>query len=134
MVPKNAIYKLDGLIFEKMSLTPFAAASELIRHMLTVSSSERATIEDICSHWWVNEGYAECCLLEAESLASQTPVRLDLLLSLAPKQISSEHMLIQPEEDDISQKVSASLSSDPANLTSTFSMFDARQFLFAVAE
>lgn len=75
-------------------------ASDLIRSMLTVSASKRASIEDICSHWWVNEGYLESCLDVAEALANQTPVRLDLLLSLAPKHINSEHMLIQPEEED----------------------------------
>ena len=78
----------------------FPGASDLIRQMLTVSAAKRATIEDICSHWWVNEGYLESCLDVAEALANQTPVRLDLLLSLAPKHINSEHMLIQPEEDE----------------------------------
>lgn len=75
-------------------------ASDLIRRMLTVSATKRATIEDICTHWWVNEGYLESCLDVAEALANQTPVRLDLLLSLAPKHINSEHMLIQPDEDE----------------------------------
>lgn len=50
--------------------------------MLTVQAEQRATILDICSHWWVNEGYSRSCLEEAEYLASLTPVRLDLLLSL----------------------------------------------------
>nr|XP_045612941.1 uncharacterized protein LOC123767354 isoform X2 [Procambarus clarkii] len=75
-------------------------ASDLIRQMLTVSATKRATIEDICNHWWVNEGFSEHCLEVAEALANQTPVRLDLLLSLAPKHINSEHMLIQPDDDD----------------------------------
>lgn len=74
--------------------------------MLTVSASKRATVEEICSHWWVDEGFSEPCLEVAEALANQTPVRLDLLLSLAPKHINSEHMLIQPEEDDNSARVS----------------------------
>lgn len=52
--------------------------------MLTVSNEKRANIGDICSHWWVNEGYPQPCLEEAEYLASLTPVRLDVLLSLAP--------------------------------------------------
>jgi hypothetical protein len=52
--------------------------------MLTVTPSRRADIEKICSHWWVNEGHADSCLDIAEELANQTPVRLDLLLSLAP--------------------------------------------------
>ena len=75
----------------------FSAASSLIRGMLTVNAEERATILDICSHWWVNEGYARNCLEEAEYLASLTPVRLDLLLSLTrqekrepPEEIKSE--------------------------------------------
>ena len=50
--------------------------------MLTVKAEERANIVDICSHWWVNDGYKQSCLEEAEYLASLTPVRLDLLLSL----------------------------------------------------
>lgn len=33
---------------------------------------------------WVNESYGESCLEVAEELANQTPVRLDLLLSLLP--------------------------------------------------
>jgi hypothetical protein len=28
------------------------------------------------SHWWINDGYPETCLEEAEYLASLTPVRL----------------------------------------------------------
>ncbi|XP_077997851.1 NUAK family SNF1-like kinase 1 isoform X2 [Glandiceps talaboti] len=34
-----------------------AAASQLIHTMLTVNPKKRATIEDICSHWWTNDGY-----------------------------------------------------------------------------
>ena len=84
---------------------PVLDASDLIRQMLTVQSTERATIEDICNHPWVNEGYCKSCLSEAEALANLTPVRLDLLLSLAPKQISSEHLLIQPDDVQDSQSV-----------------------------
>lgn len=58
--------------------------------MLTVSAEKRATIRDICAHYWVNEGFAEECLNEAEHLSSLTPVRLDLLLSLAPAQKPQE--------------------------------------------
>ncbi len=61
-----------------------SAASGLVRTMLTVSAEERANIGDICSHWWINESYPQTCLEEAEYLASLTPVRLDILLSLAP--------------------------------------------------
>ena len=51
--------------------------------MLTPKATDRANILDICSHWWINEGYDTSCLDEAEHLANLTPVRLDLLLSLA---------------------------------------------------
>ena len=61
----------------------YLAASTLIRGMLTPKATERASIVDICSHWWINEGYDASCLDEAEHLANLTPVRLDLLLSLA---------------------------------------------------
>lgn len=65
--------------------------------MLTVDSEKRANIADICTHWWVNEGYGEVsCLKEAEYLASLTPVRLDLLLSLAPPQGSSSNAATDP--------------------------------------
>ena len=60
----------------------FSAASSLIRGMLTPRAEDRASIVDICSHWWINQGYDQSCLEEAEYLASLTPVRLDLLLSL----------------------------------------------------
>lgn len=59
-------------------------ASPLIREMLAVDPTQRASIERVCAHWWVNEGQEEQCLVQAEALAAQTPVRLDLLLALAP--------------------------------------------------
>lgn len=95
------------------------AASSLIKDMLTVSSKERADVEKICSHWydyfttrftlsnskfivincrWVNEGYEHCCLDIAEELASQTPVRLDLLLSLNPQTVDSEKLVVTEEQ------------------------------------
>lgn len=74
-------------------------ASPLIKDMLTVNPKSRANIERICAHWWVNEGYEESCLEISEELANQTPVRLDLLLSLAPPgpQLESEQLLIAGE-------------------------------------
>lgn len=64
--------------------------------MLTVNPRNRANIEKICNHWWVNEGYEESCLDISEDLANQTPVRLDLLLSLAPPppQLESEKLVV----------------------------------------
>ncbi|KAK4875101.1 hypothetical protein RN001_011523 [Aquatica leii] len=74
-------------------------ASPLIRDMLTVNPRNRASIEKICLHWWVNEGYDDCCLDISEELANQTPVRLDLLLSLAPPppQLESEKLVVTGE-------------------------------------
>ena len=36
--------------------------------MLTPKATDRANILDICSHWWINEGYETSCLDEADSL------------------------------------------------------------------
>jgi hypothetical protein len=64
--------------------------------MLTVNPKNRANIEKICNHWWVNENYTVNCLEISEELAHQTPVRLDLLLSLAPPppQLESDKLLV----------------------------------------
>lgn len=69
-------------------------ASPLIREMLTVCPLSRATIEQICNHWWVNEGYPDSCLDVAEELANQTPVRLDVLLSLTPQAVTSDQLVV----------------------------------------
>ncbi|XP_055678940.1 uncharacterized protein LOC129787408 isoform X3 [Lutzomyia longipalpis] len=74
-------------------------ASPLIREMLTVCPQRRATIEQICNHWWVNEGYNESCLDLAEELANQTPVRLDVLLSLAPSSVTADQLVVPGVED-----------------------------------
>merc|ERR1711874_229046 len=54
----------DGNIFEPR---PPSSASTLIRWMLTVKADDRATIVDICNHWWINEGYENGCLEEANT-------------------------------------------------------------------
>lgn len=87
-----------------------SAASPLIREMLTVCPKQRATIENICNHWWVNEGYHESCLDLAEELANQTPVRLDVLLSLAPTAITSDQLVVPGPLDDGKQAVPRSHS------------------------
>lgn len=69
-------------------------ASPLIREMLTVCPKRRANIETICNHWWVNETYNESCLTLAEELANQTPVRLDVLLSLAPPSVTADQLVV----------------------------------------
>lgn len=71
--------------------------------MLTVNPAKRATIEKICSHWWVNEGFNVSCLDIAEDLANQTPVRLDLLLSLAPPPENSDKLVVTDDQSATSQ-------------------------------
>ncbi len=83
------------------------AASSLIRGMLTVNAEQRASILDICSHWWINEGYGRSCLEEAEYLASLTPVRLDLLLSLTRQDKKADR---PPLEDQDHSEVGGCLS------------------------
>lgn len=80
----------QGDYFEPKKPSP---ASPLIRDMLNVNPSCRADITAICSHWWVDMNQSEPCLEIAEELANQTPVRLDLLLSLAPNG-SSDKLLV----------------------------------------
>lgn len=99
-------------------------ASPLIREMLTVCPKRRATIEQICNHWWVNEGYPECCLNLAEELANQTPVRLDVLLSLAPPAVTSDQLVVpNPNETENKPGVTRSMSvgsiRDIGDLTNT---------------
>lgn len=74
-------------------------ASPLIREMLTVCPVRRGNIEQICNHWWVNEGYNESCLNLAEELANQTPVRLDVLLSLAPPSVTPDQLVVPAHEE-----------------------------------
>lgn len=87
----------QGDYFEPKKPSP---ASPLIMEMLTVNPKNRANIEKICAHWWVNEGYSDSCLDISEELANQTPVRLDVLLSLnpPPAQIESEKLVVTGEE------------------------------------
>lgn len=59
----------------------------------------------------MNEGYTECCLNLAEELANQTPVRLDVLLSLAPPSVTSDQLVVpNPNEADNKQGVTRSMS------------------------
>lgn len=85
-------------------------ASPLIREMLTVCPIRRANIEQICNHWWVNESYQESCLDLAEELANQTPVRLDVLLSLAPPSVTSDQVVVPTHADDAKDRVQRSHS------------------------
>lgn len=84
-------------------------ASPLIREMLTVCPIRRANIEQICNHWWVNEDYNESCLELAEELANQTPVRLDVLLSLAPP-ATSDQLLVPSHAEEGKDRIQKSHS------------------------
>ncbi|KQS39324.1 uncharacterized protein Dere_GG17493, isoform B [Drosophila erecta] len=82
-------------------------ASTLIRDMLTVCPRKRASIEQICSHWWVNENDNVSCLDLAEDLANQTPVRLDVLLSLTPATITADQLVVPSAEGAAAAKAAA---------------------------
>lgn len=101
MILQSTVKKGNNKIHEQNTNDEFllffnftvSAASPLIRSMLNVNPDHRADILSICSHWWVDQTYSESCLDIAEDLANQTPVRLDLLLSLVPS-VSSEKLVI----------------------------------------
>ncbi|XP_050671884.1 uncharacterized protein LOC126970148 isoform X3 [Leptidea sinapis] len=75
-----------------------SSASPLIRDMLTVDPLKRADIVYICDHQWVNLGCEASCLEVAEALAAETPVRLDLLLSLAPPASTHTNSVVVPSQ------------------------------------
>ncbi|XP_052738527.1 uncharacterized protein LOC112055740 isoform X2 [Bicyclus anynana] len=93
-----------------------STASPLIRDMLTVDPLKRADIAYICDNPWVNMGYETSCLEMSEALAAETPVRLDLLLSLAPAAPSSSNSVVVPEQADLGPEESCT------DLTSSTSM------------
>lgn len=76
-----------------------AEASPLIRIMLTVDPKKRADIRKCCAHPWVNVTFDQDCLAIADELATQTPVRLDLLLALANcPAINHSQVVIQQQQ------------------------------------
>ncbi|CAH2075144.1 unnamed protein product, partial [Iphiclides podalirius] len=93
-----------------------STASPLIRDMLTVDPLKRADIAYICDHPWVNTGCSTSCLEVAEALAAETPVRLDLLLSLAPAAPSHCNSVVVPPENELGPEESCT------DLTSSTSM------------
>ncbi|XP_068630839.1 uncharacterized protein Nuak isoform X2 [Battus philenor] len=95
-----------------------STASPLIRDMLTVDPLKRADIAYICDHPWVNSGCSASCLEVAEALAAETPVRLDLLLSLAPPLAAPSHCnsVVVPPEAELGPEESCT------DLTSSTSM------------
>uniref|UniRef100_T1IV06 Protein kinase domain-containing protein n=1 Tax=Strigamia maritima TaxID=126957 RepID=T1IV06_STRMM len=52
-------------------------ASKLIRRLLTVSPSKRATIEDVCEDWWINLSYDDSLLAVAEELGKVPLMKFD---------------------------------------------------------
>jgi len=73
--------------------------------MMTVNPNARADIHKICSHQWLNEGYSDeqQCLRIAEEMASLAPVRLDLLLSIAPSSKETNNNLAIPPSQNNSE-------------------------------
>lgn len=110
----------QGDYFEPAKPSP---ASPLIRDMLTVNPKHRADIEKICSHWWVNESYEENCLEISEDLANQTPVRLDLLLSLAPPppQLESDKLVVT---EDVAEDAAKNEATAPTRSQSVGSLME----------
>lgn len=68
---------------------------------MTVNPNTRADIHTICSHQWLNEGYTpeNQCLHTAEEMASSAPVRLDLLMSLAPISRETNNLAVLPQNN-----------------------------------
>lgn len=85
-------------------------ASTLIRAMLTVCPRKRASIEQICSHWWVNENDNISCLDLAEDLANRTPVRLDVLLSVTPTAITADQLVVPSADGKPAERIARSHS------------------------
>jgi hypothetical protein len=52
------------------------SVDELSEHELSAGELPLYRLWHSSAHWWINEGYPETCLEEAEYLASLTPVRL----------------------------------------------------------
>ncbi|CAG0916741.1 unnamed protein product [Notodromas monacha] len=94
-----------------------SGASDLIKGMLTPDPTKRLKIDQICSHSWVNEGYEVSCLNVANELVKQTPVRLGLLLSLAPSPKSCEKLVVNSDEEDESLSLSTVPDDEPPPLT-----------------
>ncbi|XP_008557009.1 uncharacterized protein LOC103577913 [Microplitis demolitor] len=107
--------------FEPTAPSP---ASPLIRDMLTKCPSRRADIERICSHWWVNEGYDQNCLDIAEDLAAQTPVRLDLLLSLVPQSASADKLVVTNDQSPETVRNTGTETLPPTRCLSVGSLMD----------
>jgi serine/threonine protein kinase len=91
-----------------------AEASTLIRIMLTVDPKKRGKVDDICVHPWINQGFDSNCLKSAEDLAQQTPVRLDVLLTLAPNNgINHSQAIPESSKEHKNQNESDSAINEP---------------------
>ncbi|CAB3243883.1 unnamed protein product [Arctia plantaginis] len=111
-----------------------SSASPLIRDMLTVDPLKRADIAYICDHPWVNTGWETSCLEEAEALAAQTPVRLDLLLSLAPAAPSNSNSVMVPNENELGPEESGTDLTSSASMAIEPSTSAEKRILELVAE
>lgn len=83
-----------------MFSTPNLDASNLIRKLLCVQPNKRATIIDICTDPWVNKDCERCLLQVAEDLANLTPVKIEILLALAPIPQSNSQTSIEQKKSN----------------------------------
>lgn len=92
---------------------PPSAASDLIARLLTVNRDARIQMTDVCRHWWINEGTEHCCLHLSQQLCEQTPVRLDVLLSLTADSVKHSSPAMKSPTDCVEQDVDmADVSAD----------------------
>ena len=96
--------------------------------MLTVCPVRRSDIGKICTHWWVNESYERNCLDIAEELAAQTPVRLDLLLSLVPQSANADKLVVGEDLVERGLPLSENVPSEIAGPARSYSAGDFMEF------
>lgn len=82
----------------------------MIKKLLAPNPQERATIIDICTDPWVNAEYEHSLLQFAEDLSNLTPVRLDLILALAPTSPTEAKKLELESEEAKSEALPAAVN------------------------
>ena len=88
--PKLRAQILSGQFFAPPDSGEFSDAHELICQCLTVSSSNRATIDQISMHWWTNIGYihySHCDIYSVMSSSGQ-PTMCSCFFDVLAEQLS----------------------------------------------
>lgn len=104
-------------------------ASGLIRRLLTVDPAKRATVVDICQDRWVNQGFDHSLLQLAEDMSNLTPVRLDLLLALAPASPTPEEAFDKAANPPDGAEKSESFDFQPAEQDTINDASDSADFI-----